>query len=67
MVENSLDELYVQIVKDSIKLIKEKNVDISQLSFELGISIKELYNTFTKRSEDFSIYFKMYDTLVEWE
>jgi len=66
MVDN-LDELHAQIVKDSIKLIKEKNVDISQLSFKLGISVKELYNTLTKRSEDFSIYFKIYDTLTEWE
>lgn len=66
MVDN-LDELHAQIVKDSIKLIKEKNVDISQLSFKLGISVKELYNTLTKRSEDFSIYFKIYDTLAEWE
>ncbi len=64
---NNLDELYAQIVKDSIKLIKEKKVDIGQLSFELGISVKELYNTFTKKSDDFSIYFKIYDTLIEWE
>ena len=62
---NKLDEMFLRIRKDCINLINEKNVVIDDLVFELGISVNKFIEVLNNRNEDFSIYFKMYNTLLE--
>lgn len=61
-----LDGVYDKILKRSLDLIKEKQVNLSELILELGISNQMLDNLFEKKEEDFTLYLKLYDTLVEW-
>jgi len=61
-----LDEVLDKILLKSLELIKEKKVDLSELVLDLGISNKMLENLFEKKEEDFTLYLKLYDTLVEW-
>lgn len=64
--KNQLDKLFNNIVSDCLKQIDTKHVDIDDLSFKLGMDSKALINCFTNRNEDFSIYLRAYDLLVEW-
>ena len=59
-------ELFNSIRKDSLKLIKEKNVDIDMLAFECDISTRKLIELLNKKDNDLLIYLKIYNTLVEW-
>lgn len=58
-------ELFNSIRKDSLKLIKEKNVDLDMLAFECDISTRKLIELLNKKDNDLLIYLKIYNTLVE--
>lgn len=64
--KKELDILFNNIVKDSLELIKEKNVDLDELAFRVGISTNKLKESLTSRDEDFSIYFRTYNLLLNW-
>lgn len=66
MITNQLDVLYNKIVKESLDLIKSKNIDLDELAFKIGISSERLKKALLSRDEDFSIYFRAYDLLLEW-
>lgn len=59
-------EVFNSIRKDSLRLIKEKKVDLDMLAFECDITTKRLVNLFEKKDDDMLIYLKIYNTLVEW-
>ena len=61
-----LDELFESIRNDCLKLIDNKKVDLDELSFVLGCNQEELTNILINKDEDFSVYLKLYDVLVEW-
>lgn len=61
-----LDLLFNQIKKECITMITNKKVDIDDLSFEMGMNKKVLYDLFENRNEDFSLYLKMYNILTNW-
>ena len=62
----NLEDVYDKILIESLELIKAKKVNISELVLELGISNEMLDGLFEKKEEDFTLYLKLYDTLVEW-
>lgn len=59
-------EIFNSIRKDSLRLIKEKKVDLDMLAFECDITTKRLVSLFEKKDDDMLIYLKIYNTLVEW-
>lgn len=61
---NRLDNMFINIRKDCINLINNKNIDIDDLTFRLGISTNKFIEILTKRDKDFTIYLKMYNTLL---
>lgn len=62
---NRLDKMFINIRKDCIDLINNKNIDIDDLTFKLGISTNKFIDILTNRNKDFTIYLKMYNTLLE--
>lgn len=60
------DELFYSIRNDCLKLISSKNVNLDDLSYSIGCSTDKLISLFDKRDSDIIIYFKIYNTLVEW-
>lgn len=62
---NRLDKMFINIRKDCIDLINNKNIDIDDLIFKLGISTNKFIDILTNRNKDFTIYLKMYNTLLE--
>lgn len=62
---NRLDKMFINIRKDCIDLINDKNIDIDDLTFKLGISTNKFIDILTNRNKDFTIYLKMYNTLLE--
>ena len=67
MMSKKLDQLHQQIVGDCINLIKEKEVDVSELAYRIGISMQQLLFAFKQRVKDFSVYFRAYDLLIDWQ
>lgn len=63
---DKLNILFNQIKNECLDLISRKKVDLDDLSFALGMNKEKMYDLFKNRNEDFSIYLKMYDLLVEW-
>ena len=63
---DTADELFYSIRNDCLKLISSKNVDLDDLSYSIGCSTEKLIYLFNKRDDDLIIYFKIYNTLVEW-
>ena len=61
-----LDELFESIRNECLKIINNKKVDLDELSFVLGCNQEELTNILINKDEDFSVYLKLYDVLVEW-
>lgn len=53
------------IKMECINLIHQKDVEIEDLSFDLGISQKEFYKVFNESCEDITIFLKAYDLLTE--
>lgn len=62
---NRLDKMFINIRKDCIDLINNKNIDIDDLTFKLGISTNKFIDILTNRNKDFTIYLRMYNTLLE--
>lgn len=62
----NLNELFLEIRKECLLLINKKNVDVSELSFRMGLSSKTLYDVLNDKNEDFSIYLKLYEVLLGW-
>ena len=62
---NRLDKMFENIRKDCIDLINNKNIDIDDLTFKLGISTNKFIDILTNRNKDFTIYLRMYNTLLE--
>ena len=62
----NLNELFLEIRKECLLLINKKNVDVSELSFRMGLSSKTLYDVLNDKNEDFSIYLKLYEVLLRW-
>ena len=60
----NLNELFLEIRKECLLLINKKNVDVSELSFRMGLSSKTLYDVLNDKNEDFSIYLKLYEVLL---
>ena len=63
---DTADELFYSIRNDCLKLISYKNVDLDDLYYSIGCSTEKLISLFNKRDDDLIIYFKIYNTLVEW-
>ena len=66
MNDNNLNELFLQIRKECLQMIDQKRIDISELSFKMGMSIKSLYNILKDKDKDFSVYLKLYEVLLGW-
>ena len=52
--ERQLDNLFLEIKTKVIHLMQEKNVDIDDLVFALGVTRQCFINNFLKRINDFS-------------
>lgn len=66
MTNEKLDNLFYNIKKDCMDLIREKDVNLEDLSFALGISSREFISNFQTRIKDFSFYLETYRILMEW-
>lgn len=62
----NLNELFLEIRKECLLIINKKKVDVSELSFRMGLSSKTLYDVLNDKNEDFSIYLKLYEVLLGW-
>ena len=63
---DKLNELYLEIKKECLKIINKNKIDINELSFRMGISTNTLYNVLNEKNKDFSIYLKLYEVLLGW-
>ncbi len=66
MIDDKLKQLFIDIKLDCLELILAKDVSISDLSYQLGISNKDFYNRMKSTEQDFSFYLKMYYILLKW-
>lgn len=66
MIDDKLKQLFIDIKLDCLELILAKDVSISDLSYQLGISNKDFYNRMKSKEQDFSFYLKMYYILLKW-
>ena len=66
MIDEELDNLFLNIKNDCMTLIREKDISLEELSFTLGISSREFISNFQVRSKDFSFYLETYRILMEW-
>ncbi len=65
--EKELDKLYNNIRKESLALIKEKNIDLEELMNKLDVTKDEFINYFTKRNDNFVFYLQTFSLLEHWE
>ena len=66
MIDEELDNLFLNIKNDCMTLIIEKDISLEELSFTLGISSREFISNFQVRIKDFSFYLETYRILMEW-
>lgn len=66
MIDQKLDNLFLNIKNDCMNLIREKDASLEEISFALGISSKEFISNFQARIKDFSFYLETYRILMEW-
>ena len=66
MIDEELDNLFLNIKNDCMNLIREKDISLEELSFTLGISSREFISNFQARIKDFSFYLETYRILMEW-
>lgn len=66
MIDEKLDNIFLNIKNDCITLIKRKDINLEELSFKLGISPQEFIYNFHTRIKDFSFYLETYRILMEW-
>ena len=60
------EEIVNNIKNDCLALILKKNINLYDLSFELGISYNEFINIMNNRKKDLTIYLNLYNLLLEW-
>ena len=65
--ENNLDELFRNMKKTIFYMIREKNIDISLLAFDLRTDTQTFFKNFDNRIEDFSFYLKTLSLVENWE
>ena len=63
---NELNELYSEIKGECIKLIYDKNIDMEELSYRVGMDTNYLYKLLNSNDEDFSLYLRLYEVLLGW-
>jgi len=63
--KNELESIFLNIRNDCLNLIREKDIDIDDLTFKLGISVNTFIDVLNNRNKDFKIYLKLYNTLLE--
>ena len=63
---DNLNELFKTIRNECLMIIAQKKVNIDELSFKMGMKTSTLYKLLTNKSEDFSIYLKLYEVLLGW-
>lgn len=66
MKNQKLEQLFLEVKRDCVRLISQKDVNIEELSFQLGVSTKQFIENFQTRIRDFSFYLQTYHLLVEW-
>lgn len=66
MIDSNLNELFLEIKDECLRLIYQKRIDLDDLSYQMGMSMKTLYNFLKSKNEDFSVYLKLYEILLEW-
>ncbi len=64
---NDLDVAFEKIRKDVFLLVKEKDIDIRCLAFDLGVNTDEFMNNFDHRIDDFYFYIAALDLAENWE
>lgn len=62
-----LNNMFYEIRNDAFNQIREKNIDIDLLAFELGIDRELFIDRFTRMYEDFSFYLKTMELIDSWE
>lgn len=67
MIDEKLNKMFYQIKSDCFKLIEEKDVDLEELAYQMGVSVYTLVDKFSVRDKDFSFYLKAYNLLEEWQ
>lgn len=67
MMKEQLDVLFVSIRNTILLMIKEKNIDIDCLAFDLGLNKQELLNNFSNRNDDFTFYLQTLSVVENWE
>ena len=66
MTSEKLDKLFMDIKNSCLELIYQKNIDIEELCFKLGVSVVDFINRFHTRDKDFSFYLATYNYLLDW-
>lgn len=62
-----LDDLFYSIRFDTLRIIKEKDIDINALAFDLGIDQETFINNYIKRIDDFTFYLEAISLVENWE
>ena len=62
-----LNNMFYEIRNAAFNQIREKNIDIDLLAFELGIDRELFIDRFTHIYEDFSFYLKTMELIDSWE
>jgi len=62
-----LDNLFINIRNRVYNLIKEKNIDLDLLSFDLKIDTDTFIRNFNTRIDDFNFYFAVLDLVERWD
>ncbi len=65
--ETELNNLFINIRNDILKIIQEKNVDIDILALDLGINRRILISNLRNGIENFTFYLKALTLLEHWE
>ena len=65
--EETLNDLFLRIRENIFFLIKEKNVDIDILAFDLGIDREDFLESINSRTNDFTFYLQTLSLLENWE
>lgn len=63
---SDIDIVYDKIRKECLDKILKDNINFEELSYRIGCSTRKLLDLLKNRTEDLSIYLKIYDTLVNW-
>ncbi len=67
MQATELNDMFQNIRGVVYKLIQEKNVDVDELAFSLGIGREAFIRNFSARIDDFTFYLQTLSLLEHWE